>query len=161
MAACRCSNCDPIGSNILMNNQKYLTLENFDDVMNLDCSPATPIMDSQLDSSIIPPLKVALTVFECSTKDSIRQDPVMKELAQIIETSFDYIFFKYYGHSTDLTPRLLFPSDKAWCPDKNFSQLLEKLPVESIIQSEPIVGTYEMIFRCIAEWKQKRGLKPE
>ncbi|KAH9807854.1 hypothetical protein DFH28DRAFT_912497 [Melampsora americana] len=153
MPVCQCSNCDPLGAEILISNQKYLTTENFDEVMKSSDCLAPENTTDQHNSSAMPHLDLDSIMFDCSASDPIRTDLIWVELANLFKSSFDELFYRHYGTYSDLIPSLLFPTEKAWLLTKNFSQLLGSLPLDSILASEPIKGTYNMIFEIINRWK--------
>ncbi|KAH9808577.1 hypothetical protein DFH28DRAFT_908620 [Melampsora americana] len=159
MPVCQCSNCDPIGAEILISNQKYLTTANFEEVMKSSECLAPENSTDQHNSLAMPPLDLDSVLFDCSANDPIRTDFIMVELANLFKSSFDELFYRHYGTYSDLIPTLLFPPEKAWLLTKNFSQLLGSLPLESILASEPIKGTYDMIYEIINTWKNSSGFK--
>ncbi|EGG05678.1 uncharacterized protein MELLADRAFT_87874 [Melampsora larici-populina 98AG31] len=172
MPACRCSNCDPALAEMLIKNQKYSTSENFDDVLVMkdmilssQKSSDQPSDSNTNSSALIDPAlshpqlvdltnsDTSATKFECPEEDSIRTDTAMLALFNLIVRSFNQMFNDQYGTNSDLTPKLLLKHKKIWLLTKNYSQLLNGLHIRSILGTEPIVGTFEMIYRSIHLWK--------
>lgn len=170
MPVCKCSNCDSMGAKELMNNQKKMTIENFertvsglngslseeDIILNLETSShgrfQGPIRTESLDNDLIPDPQLPI-MFDCPTLDDIRKDEAMKELFNLFCQRFETIFQHRFGAASDQMACQLLPPEKIWLLTKNFSQLLNGLHIRMIIGSEPILGTYDMIYRTINDWK--------
>lgn len=160
MQPCRCSHCDPIGSERIFNYLRYLKESDFNQAVlhgipeDIDVPPALSLnREATRKGRGQAGQCVGDQPRLCPPKDPVRQFTGLQGLALCLRKSFDRLFEEAFFIHSDLETTDLFNDDQAWLVCKNYESLLTDLHLDSILGSEPLVGAYQAILGCIEHWK--------
>lgn len=159
MPPCKCSACDPDGCHRLFAYLRFLKEENFDEAIR-NGVPASikvpPPLCLKRDAKNEGEVKVRQLpehhATPMSKKDPVRRLTGLQVLAISLIQEFTNFFNTSFSVHSDLLAEDLFDEDQAWLVCKNYQHLLNGLSLDSILGSEPLSGTYNLLLSCIHRW---------
>lgn len=151
MAQCLCSNCDPVGCDRLLRYHRVLKLSQFDEAVS-NGIPDSVLIPEGIDLQTRA-WKVAPEAVPCGGNDFLRSQTACIALCDNLQKHFQFLFVKMYGSmNSDLEPQALFNEHHTWLICKNHERLQMDLSLDSIFGSEPLEGTYAMIYQLLGSW---------
>lgn len=158
MPPCDCSVCDPEAAKVLLQNFRWMTNNNFDDLVTSSAEPVQ-VGPSHGDGSGhgTGVNEVELSPIPCPSNDPIRLNLPMIDLAARIEYKFEKMFNSYYKSPIDFSPSDLISRDEVWAVVKNYDLIERGLKLSKILGGEPLEGTYTLIIKSIFDWKSSES----
>lgn len=160
MPICRCSECDPEGAEQLLAQLASTCASDFDSLIE------APTIDPKLFESSFKRTQIQSSVDIitsklpiCSRNDKIRSEETFNVLCSSLTDAFDTLFKITYPEGSELKANNLLTQEKVWNIIKNYTCVLEGNNLRKVLGSEPIVGTFEMIAKCIQGWRSSQSFQ--